>query len=146
MTKDKVIEDQVWLEENKAQVEQAHSLLTSYLGGKSAPDKVELHGARTLIDQANAIADRMPEPVARKAKRRVYRVKRSGTKALGAQLRKQAQIVADGLAEALEYDSNMDRLVDAIAEQSNISTDRAEKVAAAEVAKLVGTAIKRRFG
>ena len=141
-------DDQNWLDKNRTAIGKAYQLLLSYLKEQSAPSRSELQRARALVDQANEMADKYPRgapsPPARKAKRRVYQVR--GSKALGAQLGRQAAMVADGLAETLEYDRGFGELADAIAKQRGIDARRAEGVAAVEVAKLVGSAIKRRFG
>ena len=53
-----------------------------------------------------------------------------------------AKRIAEGMAEALDYDSNFDGLVK-MTEQPGILTKEAEKLAAAEVAKSIGFAMKR---
>ena len=64
-------------------------------------------------------------------------------KAGDAQEKNMAKMVAKRLAGSLGQDRNFEDLVDAIVERTGLEIRRAEKIAAKEVAKIVGPIIER---
>ena len=85
------------------------------------------------------------ERKSRRVAARAIRVLTHSTKASG--VSQQAKLVARGMAEALDYDTNFERLAEMIIEQSGMITDMkdAESAAAREVAKVIAPAIKRQY-